>query len=276
MSVPDLPTAAPPPRARRSGHDAPLDAASWTTDLPTPSSALAIGAHPDDVEFGCGGTLAKWAAAGCTIHHLICTDGSKGTWDPTTDPARLVATRQDEQRAAARALGSTGEVVFLGWTDGELDSSLRQRWEVAYWIRRLRPAVVLGHDPWKRYRLHPDHRHAGLLAVEGVVAARDPLFFPEQLVDGAVAPHRPDCMLLWEADEPGHVEDVTGAPFEAKLAALRAHESQFRTTMGVALDDPGAEAQWDDFRERMRARLAEWGTLAGCELGEGFARIDRL
>ena len=149
-------------------------------NLPTPARALAVGAHPDDVEFGCGATLAKWAAAGCEIHHVICTDGSKGSWDPTEDIARLVAVRQEEQRAAARALGGKGDVVFLGWPDGELESGLRQRWEVAYWIRKLRPDVVLSHDPWRRYRLHPDHRNAGFLATEGIVAARDPHFFPEQ------------------------------------------------------------------------------------------------
>ncbi len=100
-------------------------------NLPTPAVALAIGAHPDDVEFGCGATLAKWAKAGCVVHHLICTDGAKGSWDPTADVAELVVTRQGEQRAAARALGATGECVFLGWPDGELESGLRQRWEVA-------------------------------------------------------------------------------------------------------------------------------------------------
>src|SRR5205085_615950 len=115
-------------------------------ELSSPASALAVAAHPDDVEFGCGGTLAKWAADGCEIHHLICTDGSKGTWDPATDAAVLVATRQDEQRAASRALGGKGDVIFLGWPDGELESGLRQRSQVAYWIRRVKPDVVLGHD----------------------------------------------------------------------------------------------------------------------------------
>ena len=261
MSAPELPTPAPPGAS-----------AGVTRDVPVPTSALAIGAHPDDVEFGAGATLAKWAAAGCVVHHLVCTDGSKGTWDPAQDPAELVATRQVEQRAAAAALGGTGEVAFLGWPDGELDSSLRQRWQVAYWIRRLRPAVVLGHDPWKRYRLHPDHRHAGLLAVEGIVAARDPLFFPEQ----ALEHHRPDLLLLWEADEPDHVEVLEDRDVEAKLVALRAHESQFQTTMGVALDDPAAEEQWAAFAERVRDRLAEWGHFGGCPLGEGFKLIDRL
>ncbi len=260
MSVPDLPTPAPPPEAD-----------DISRDLAVPRTALAIGAHPDDVEFGCGGTLAKWAAGGCVVHHLICTDGSKGSWDAGQDVAELVATRELEQRAAAQALGATGQVVFLGWPDGELDSSVRQRWQVAYWIRKLRPTVVLGHDPWKRYRLHPDHRHAGHLAVEGIVAARDPHFFPEQELDH----HRPDVLLLWEADEPDHVEDVT-AHVDAKLQALRAHRSQFRSTMGVEPDDPEAEGQWDRFADRIRHRLGEWGSIGGCELGEGFKLIDRL
>ena len=93
-------------------------------------------------------------------------------------------------------------------------------------IRELRPQVVLGHDPWKMYRLHPDHRHAGLLACEGIVGARDPQFFR----DHGLAPHRPDRLLLWEAERPDHAEDVSGF-VDRKLAALAAHESQFESTM---------------------------------------------
>ncbi|MEY2403912.1 MAG: hypothetical protein QOD38_1463, partial [Acidimicrobiaceae bacterium] len=192
-----------------------------TRDLPTPASALAIAAHPDDVEFGCGGTLAKWAASGCVVHHLVCTDGSKGSWDPTEDTVALVAVRQDEQRAAAKALGATGEVVFLGHTDGELQSGLVERQQVARVIRDLKPEVVLGHDPWRRYRLHPDHRHAGQLAVDGIVAARDPHFFPEQ----GLAPHRPKFALLFEAEEVDHLEPVDEW-LDAKIASLLAHRSQ--------------------------------------------------
>ncbi len=238
-------------------------------DLPVPGVALAIAAHPDDVEFGCGATLAKWAAAGCVVHHLVCTDGSKGSWDPAEDTAALVVTRQGEQRAAAAALGATGQCVFLGWTDGELESGLRQRWEIAYWIRRLRPDVVLGHDPWKRWRLHPDHRHAGLLAVEGIVAARDPHFFPEQ----ELAHHRPSELLLWEADEVDHLEDVDGF-VERKVAALLEHRSQFVTTH--AIDDPDDTEQRSAFAAEVTERLASFGALAGLDVAEGFKRIDRL
>ena len=242
--------------------------ADWHRDLPTPSSALAIGAHPDDVEFGCGATLAKWAADGCTIHHLVLTDGSKGTWDATVDPAALAARRQDEQREAARRLadGSPGETVFLGYVDGDLPSDLQARGRVAEVIRRLRPAVVLGHDPWKLYRIHPDHRHAGLLACEGIVAARDPHFFPEH----GLPPHRPDLLLLWEAERPTHVEDV-GGWVDRKLDALAAHISQFESTM-KAVDD----AELAAFRDRITSRLAGLGEAHGLGAAEVFARIDDL
>lgn len=239
-----------------------------TRDLPTPQVALAIGAHPDDVEFGCGGTLAKWAASGCLVHHLVLTDGSKGTWNPDADPAALAAVRQVEQREAARRLGAAhaGEVVFLEQVDGELDSGLALRGQVAAVIRRLRPEVVLGHDPWKRYRLHPDHRHAGLLACEGIVAARDPHFFREQGLEH----WRPATLLLWEADEPDHVEDVT-AFVDVKLAALEAHESQFESTMKAV--DPTEVAA---FRERIRSRLAGLGAAHGVGAAEVFKRIADL
>jgi LmbE family N-acetylglucosaminyl deacetylase len=236
-----------------------------TTNLDPPASALAIAAHPDDVEFQCGATLAKWAAAGCVVHHLLLTDGAKGTWDPRADLTALVATRRDEQRAAARALGATGEVVFLDGVDGELEATLARRSTVAWWIRVLQPEVVLGHDPWKRYRLHPDHRQAGWLTVDAVVAARDPHFFPEH----GVAHHRPGALLLFEADEANHVEDVTGFA-DAKVAALLEHRSQFETTMYI---DEGGAGQ-AEFRSRIETELAAMGQPAGFTHGEAFARLD--
>lgn len=245
---------------------APVTMSVASRDLATPARALAIGAHPDDIDFGCGATLAKWAADGCVVNVLICTDGSKGTWDPAADEARLVATRQREQRAAAEALGATGEVGFLGWIDGELESTLEQRAQVARWIRKTQPNVVLGHDPWKRYRLHPDHRHAGLLATEGVVAARDPKFFPGQ----DHPHHRPEALLLFEADEPDHAEDVTGF-LDSKLRALLAHESQFESTMASG-DDP----ELLGFRQRVEAKLTAAGDACGVRHAEIFKLIDDL
>jgi LmbE family N-acetylglucosaminyl deacetylase len=235
-------------------------------DLARPARALAIGAHPDDIEFGCGATLAKWATDGCTINHLVLTDGAKGTWDPDADTDKLVAVRELEQLAAARTLGSRGKVVMLGAEDGALQSDLALREQVAYWIRRLQPDVVVGHDPWKRYRLHPDHRHAGWLTVDGVVAARDPHFHPEH----DVAAHRPSTLLLFEADEPNHAEDVTGFA-ELKLAALLEHRSQHRSTMHIDPDDDGS--QLDAFRTRILDRLVENGSRVGVEHAELYRAI---
>jgi LmbE family N-acetylglucosaminyl deacetylase len=133
-------------------------------------------------------------------------------------------------------------------------------------IRRLRPAVVLGHDPWKRYRLHPDHRHAGLLACEGIIAARDPHFYRDQ----GLAPHRLAALLLWEADEPDHAEDV-GAFVATKLAALEAHATQFESTM-KATD----ELQLEAFRKRVRDRLATHGRRVGVAGAELFKLITDL
>ncbi len=238
-------------------------------DLPIPRSALAIAAHPDDVEFQCGATFAKWAAHGCVIHHLICTDGSKGSWDAQADTSALVATRVREQRAAADALGSRGEVRWLGAVDGELQQTRANVDAIARIIRELRPEVVLAHDPWRRWRLHPDHRNAGFLACDAVVAARDPHFFAEH----GIPHHRPDAMLLFETEEPDHVEDVTGHE-AAKVAALLEHVSQFETTMKIdPPDDPAGRAAFD---KRVRDELAVTGRLVGVPFAEGFRRLRDL
>lgn len=240
-----------------------------TVDIPVPSRALSVGAHADDIEFGAGATLAKWAAAGCALLHVVCTDGSKGTWDAGADLAQLVATRQDEQRAASRALGGTGDVEFLGWPDGELEEGYLPRRQLVAAIRSFRPDVVLGHDPWTRYRLHPDHRHAGFLTIDAVVAARDAHFFPEL----GLPHHRPSALLLFEADEPDHVERVDG--FGArKVDALLAHRTQWQSTMQI--EDAASPHQVDAFRARVRARLAEHGALAGAAEGEAFRALTDL
>ena len=240
-----------------------------SVDLPTPAVALAIGAHPDDVEFQAGATLAKWASRGCVVHHLILTDGSKGTWNADDDIPALVEVRKLEQQAAAKALGATGEVIMLGEIDGELSSGLELRERVAGIIRTVRPEVVLGHDPWRRYRLHPDHRHAGWLTVDAVVAARDPFFYPDQ----GLAHHRPRALLLFEADEPDHVEDATGFA-AAKISALLEHRSQYVTTMHITDETAGEQLQ--AFRDRIFDRLRRRGEPAGVEMGESFRLIDRL
>ena len=237
-----------------------------SVDLPTPTVALAVGAHPDDIEFGCGGTLAKWAQAGCLIHHLVLTDGSKGTWNPEADIDALISARRDEQREAARRLGALGEVVFFDQVDGDLEATRELRSRLAREIRRLKPTVVLGHDPWKRYRLHPDHRAAGFLLCDSVVAARDPHFFREHGIEH----HRPTHMLLWEADEPDHAEDI-GSTVETKISALFAHRSQFESTM-KAVDPADLEA----FAQRIRQRISDLGTRVARPGAEFFKKISDI
>jgi LmbE family N-acetylglucosaminyl deacetylase len=241
-----------------------------STDLPAPARALAVGAHSDDVEFGCGATLAKWAAGGAEVHLLVLTDGSKGTWDPDADLRALVATRRREQEAAAAVLGLAG-VEFLDIPDGELGSGLAERARVCEAIRRTRPEVVLGHDPWKRYRLHPDHRHAGWLALDGVVAARDHHFFPEQ----RLAPHRPARLLLFEAEVVDHLEQVD-RHVDTKIRALLCHRSQWPSTMRIDAGAPDSDSQLEGFVGRVRAEAEQAGRAAGVGPAEGFKLIDKV
>jgi LmbE family N-acetylglucosaminyl deacetylase len=237
-----------------------------SSDLTVPERALAIGAHPDDIEFGCGATLAKWAAAGCRVTLLVLTDGSKGTWEAGTDPMALLTTRQLEQKNAASALGAAG-VHFLGRVDGELVDGREEQAAICEIIRTVRPDVVLGHDPWKRYRIHPDHRRAGWLTLDAIVAARDPHFFPEQ----PVAPHRPACALLFEAEEVDHLESVD-AWIDTKIASLLAHRSQWRSTMGITDDGTGR----DEFAAQIRDEATRSAADSGIVAAEPFKLLDDL
>jgi LmbE family N-acetylglucosaminyl deacetylase len=170
--------------------------------------ALAFGAHPDDVELQAGGTLAAWAAQGVRVELACFTAGEKGSPDPAADPVELARVRRAESEVAALALGAAVPVHFLGAVDGELEVTMAMRLAVARLVRTVRPEVVLGHDPWRRWLLHPDHRAAGLLTVDGVVAARDPLYAPELAAEGLEA-HRPHTVLLFGTDNPDELVDVT-------------------------------------------------------------------
>ncbi|MBT8202292.1 MAG: PIG-L family deacetylase [Acidimicrobiia bacterium] len=234
------------------------------TTLAVPGRALAIGAHPDDIEFGAGGTLAGWASRGCEVVMAVMTDGSKGSWDPEEIPAALVARRADEQRNAARILGAS-RVEKLGHVDGELVNTLEVRRQVAGLIRTHRPDVVLSHDPWAPYELHPDHRATGWAVVDGAVAARDHLFYPDEPLNH----HRPELLLLWRAAQPDHWQDIN-ATFEIKLAALLAHESQHQTTMANA---GAGETEREAFAAQVRARAAQEGVAGGLALAEAFKQL---
>ena len=179
--------------------------------------------------------------------------------------------RQREQRAAAAVLGAA-DVTFLGAIDGELEATTALRRAVAEVVRATRPDVVLGHDPWQRYRLHPDHRAAGFLTTDGVVAARDWHFFPD-----AGPPHRPQELWLFEADEPDHVEGIDGT-LDRKVAALLAHRSQWRSTMGIDDDADAvtAAAQTLAFTGRIAGVAAVAAAGHTPRHGEAFRRIREL
>jgi LmbE family N-acetylglucosaminyl deacetylase len=234
--------------------------------------ALAFGAHPDDVELQAGGTLAAWAGRGVRVELACFTAGEKGTADPAATSAELAGVRRAEAAAAARALGAAGPVHFLGAVDGELEVTMALRLAVARLVRTVRPDVVLGHDPWRRWLLHPDHRAAGLLTVDGVVAARDPLYkVPTEaplrgspdpsggLAAEGLAAHRPHTVLLFGTDAPDELVDVT-ATIDAKLASLRAHASQ--------LPDHA------DLERRVRTWNAAIGAGAGLRYAEAFHTLD--
>lgn len=240
---------------------------------PVPRRALAVGAHPDDIEFGCGATLARWARDGCDVQLLVLTDGSKGTWDAGADPGDLATRRRAEQERAAAALGASA-VHHLGRVDGELVDGRSERSEVCRWIRTVRPEVVLGHDPWKRYRLHPDHRRAGFLTLDAVVAARDPHFFADQ----AVGAHRPGSVFLFEAEEEDHVEPADEESLAAKVAALLEHRSQWRSTMSIDEGAPADERrrQIEAFEGSIRSRMERPGPDGRVRLVESFKRLDDL
>lgn len=218
--------------------------------------ALVIGAHPDDNEFGAGGTIARLAAEGWEITFIIATNGNKGSHDPAMSPYRLSELREAEQQAAARALG-VERVIFLRNNDGELEPSPALRAEFALYIRHFKPHLVFTHDPWKHYMLHPDHRAVGFAVLEGVVSARDHLFLPG-LGQIGIGVWRPEALMLWMAEQPDHVEDVS-AYVAQKIAALREHHSQLDQAQG-----------WE---ERVRTRMAEAGAPHGFAAGEAFRRV---
>jgi LmbE family N-acetylglucosaminyl deacetylase len=219
---------------------------------------LALGAHPDDVELQAGGSLAAWARQGAHVELACFTAGEKGSPDPAADQVELGRVRRAEATEAARALGASVPVHFLGAVDGELEVTMALRLAVARLVRTARPDVVLGHDPWRRWLLHPDHRAAGLLTVDGVVAARDPLYAPSLAAEGLPA-HRPHTVLLFGTDTPDELVDVTDT-MDAKLAALRAHASQI--------------ADHEDLQRRIRTWNAAIGADAGLAYAEAFHTLD--
>jgi LmbE family N-acetylglucosaminyl deacetylase len=192
---------------------------------------LVVLAHPDDPEFFCGATLAKWARAGKQIHYLLLTCGDKGSDDPAATPEMLCDDRQSEQRAAAAVIG-VKEVKFLGYPDGELVNSPEVRREIAREIRRFKPRIVVTCDPTAYIRMniginHPDHRAAGAATLDAVFpAAGNRMYFPELLQDGLL-PHAPKEIWLSVSNEPNLWVNVNDT-IELKIAALHEHKSQIK------------------------------------------------
>lgn len=219
---------------------------------------MVIMAHPDDAEFTCGGTVARFAESGYRVQYVLATSGDKGSSDRNAGPDELAARRQAEQREAARTLG-VEEVTFLGHKDGEVEVSLPFRRELVLVIRQGRPDVVLTFDPWQRYQIHPDHRAVGETALDAVAAARDHMYYPEQLVEG-LTEHRVHNVYFFATDVPNYYVDITST-IETKLEALRRHTSQVR---GEGLE------------ERVRQRARSLGQEIGVEYAEAFHYLPMM
>ncbi len=195
-----------------------------------PESALVVVAHPDDIEFGCTGTIARWVQAGARVCYVLCTSGEVGIAAPGMTKARAAEIREAEQLEAARLTG-VEDVVFLRYPDGMLESTMELRRRIVREIRRFRPEVVITGDPtivWagEDYINHPDHRAAATAALDAVFpAAGQPNLFEEFEAEGLRAHKvRKVYVTVWEgsADLYVSIDDT----IDVKIAALRAHVSQ--------------------------------------------------
>ena len=220
---------------------------------------LVITAHPDDSEFGAGGTVAKIVKEGREVAYCIVTNGNKGSSDRTMTPDRLAAIRAEEQRNAARVLG-VEHVTFLGYPDGEVEDTRDLRRDVSREIRRFRPDLVICQNPNRTYNLgasHRDHRTVGGVVLDCVYPlARDHMAFPELLPE--FEPHKVREIHVMQWNEPHIVNDITDV-MDLKIKALACHASQFK-------DFAAVEA-------RVRARSKELGASKGYAYAEAFDRI---
>lgn len=195
----------------------------------TPKRVAAIMAHPDDPDFICGGTAARWAAEGHHITYVIITNGDKGSDLRELPGPELIAAREREQRAAADLLG-VQDVIFMGREDGMLVPDLALRRDLVRLIRQIKPDIVICQDPtsWyvaKEYINHPDHRAAGAAVLEALFpAARNHRVFPELLAEG-LEPHRVEEVYVAGSTGSDTWIDITDY-IDVKIQALRAHVSQ--------------------------------------------------
>ena len=196
----------------------------------TPARVLVIVAHPDDIEFGCAGTVARWVKAGAEVCYVLCTSGDVGIAKPELTRAQVTEIREAEQLAAAAVVGVT-EVVFLREPDGTLVNTLDLRKRLVREIRRFQPEVVVCLDPTlffvssNTYINHPDHRAAGTAAVDAVFpAAGQPHVF-EELAQEGLAAHKVRKLYIDSWGNGDTFVNITDT-IDLKLAALRKHVSQ--------------------------------------------------
>jgi LmbE family N-acetylglucosaminyl deacetylase len=220
---------------------------------------LVVTAHPDDSEFGAGGTVAKLVKDGCEVTYLIVTNGNKGSGDRAMTPERLATVRAEEQRNAGRTLG-VARVEFLGYPDCEVEDTREVRREVTRHIRRWRPDLLICQSPARTYNLgasHRDHRIVGGVALDCVYPlARDHMAFPELLPD--LEPHKVRQVYVMQGQNPQLVVDIADV-LDLKLRALACHASQF--------------ADFKTVEARVRERAAEIGRAKGYAFAEGFDHI---
>jgi LmbE family N-acetylglucosaminyl deacetylase len=228
----------------------------------TERRALAVFAHPDDIDFGAAGSVARWVDDGWDVRYVCVTSGQKGAWDAHMDVEEYGALRETEQRAAAAAVGVT-DVTFLHWMDSEVFDSLDLRRAVSREFRRHRPhrLVTMAPDPLptSRFVNHPDHRVVGQVALDvTMTGGTTASIFPELLAED-LPPWREleETWLMGPAISPV-VVDVTPT-LDRKIAALRAHASQIGDR---------------DLETFIRARLREVGRVSGVPYAETFRVIS--
>jgi LmbE family N-acetylglucosaminyl deacetylase len=202
----------------------------------TPARVLVVVAHPDDIEFGCAGTVARWVQEGAHVTYALVTNGAAGSSDPEMTRERLAELREAEARASAKVVG-VDQVEFLGYEDGLLEPTLEVREKIVRLIRRVRPEVVVTTDPTTRYFAdryinHPDHRAAGEATLAAVIPGSDTrLAYPELLEEG-LEPVKLTGVWLMMNMEPNLVVDI-GGYLDKKIESLACHVTQ----IGDELDD---------------------------------------
>jgi LmbE family N-acetylglucosaminyl deacetylase len=197
--------------------------------LYVPQKAMVIVAHPDDIEFTCAGTVARWVSAGAEVVYVLCTSGDVGIAEPGMTKAKAAEIREAEQVAAAKAVG-VNEVIFLREPDGMLVNTLELRKKLVREIRRFKPEVVITGDPtivWARddYINHPDHRAAAGAALDAVFpAAGQPNLF-EELADEGITAHKVRKVYVTSFGQGDTFVNITGT-IDLKIKALKEHVSQ--------------------------------------------------